>query len=76
MKSVQPIIKIIGHTIEMTPAQAAEIRSGSAYGYCNDSLLRENGCLSGSAISRAEKERVKKLDVVSEFLEGRENKAN
>lgn len=54
-----------GNTHEMMPAQAAEILSGLAYGYCNDSLLSENRCLNGSAISRAEKERMKNLDVLS-----------
>lgn len=61
MKSVQMTMQRMGNTQQMTPAQAAEIRSGLAYGYCNDSLLRENRCLNGSAISRAEKAAMKKL---------------
>lgn len=64
MQSVQKIMNTMGNKQQMTPAHAAEIRSGLAYGYCNDSLLRENRCLNGSAISRAEKARIKNLDML------------
>lgn len=64
-KRVQNTMQRMGNTQEMTPAQAAEIRSGLAYGYCNDSLLSENRCLNGSAISRAEKEMMKNLEMLS-----------
>lgn len=58
---VQKIMHTRGNKQAITPAQAAEIRSGSAYGYCNDSLFSENRWWKGSAISSAEKARMKNL---------------
>lgn len=65
IQSVQKIMNAKGNKQQITAAQAAEIRSGLAYGYCSDSLLREKCCLYGSARSRAEKAPMKNLGILS-----------